>query len=82
MSDYMTAVLDDGEALTGALDDGGGLSAEIEKPETVYEKGYEGLINRPHINGVELIGNKSFEELGDQELTNMEILSLLKMAGF
>ena len=48
----------------------------------VYEKDYEGLINRPHINGVELIGNKSFEELGDQELTNMEILSLLKMAGF
>ena len=82
MSDYMTAVLDDGEALTGALDDGGGLSADIEKPETVYEKDYEGLINRPHINGVELIGNKSFEELGDQELTNMEILSLLKMAGF
>ena len=82
MSDYMTAVLDDGESLTGTLDDGGGISAEIEKLETVYEKDYEGLINRPHINGVELIGNKSFEELGDQELTNMEILSLLKMAGF
>ena len=38
MSDYMTAVLDDGEALTGALDDGGGLSAEIERPETIFVK--------------------------------------------
>ena len=38
MSDYMTAVLDDGEALTGALDDGGGLSGVIERPETIFVK--------------------------------------------
>ena len=82
MNERMEAKLDDGEVLNGYLDDLDLLSAKIEKPETVYEKDYEGLINRPHINGVELIGNKSFEELGDQELTNMEILSLLKMAGF
>ena len=37
---------------------------------------YNDLFNKPSINEVELVGNKSFEELGDSPLTNIEIKSL------
>lgn len=39
---------------------------------------YEKLINKPKINTVVLIGDKSFEELGLNRLTNTEIENLLK----
>ena len=59
--------------------------------DTIYMKGtvvqidendYEKLHNKPSINGVELVQDKSFEELGDHVLTNFEILELMKNAGF
>lgn len=34
---------------------------------------YSLLTNKPQINDVTLIGNKSFEELGIQTMTNLEI---------
>ena len=34
---------------------------------------YPALTNKPQINNVELIGNKTFEELGIQTMTNLEI---------
>ena len=37
---------------------------------------YNELINKPQINSVELIGNKSFEELGDHTLSNLEIKNI------
>lgn len=37
---------------------------------------YNSLRDKPQINGVELVGDKSFEELGDSPLTNMEIKEL------
>ena len=58
------------------------LSGDLQKSTTVVEKDYEKLRNKPSINGVELIANKSFEELGDHVLTNFEILELMKKAGF
>ena len=38
---------------------------------------YENLKNKPQINGVELIKNKSFEDLGMSALDKVEILSIL-----
>ncbi len=38
---------------------------------------YENLKNKPQINGVELIKNKSFEDLGMSALDDVEILSIL-----
>ena len=46
----------------------------------VVEKDYEKLFNRPSINGVELIKNKSLEDIGCTPLTNSEILALIKIA--
>lgn len=43
----------------------------------VIETGnYNKLINQPSINEVKLIGNKTFEELGDHNLTNIEIKTI------
>ena len=37
---------------------------------------YNELYNKPSINGVELINDKSFEDLGDNNLTNLEIQTI------
>ena len=38
---------------------------------------YNRLVNKPQINGVELVGNKSFEDLGEQTITNVELQSII-----
>lgn len=38
---------------------------------------YEDLDNKPQINGVQLVGDKSFQELGDEPLTNSELKSII-----
>ncbi len=57
---------------------------EIEFEEDIVGSGgtndYEKLINKPKVNEVDLIGNRSFEELGMTPLTNIEILEIIKRA--
>lgn len=43
----------------------------------MYEKDYEKLINKPSINGVELISDKSFEELGRDNIKNRTIKDII-----
>lgn len=38
---------------------------------------YEELNNKPSINGVELVGDKSFEQLGEKTLTNSELKEII-----
>lgn len=40
---------------------------------------YDELQNKPSIEGVELIGDKSFEELNLQRLTNTELENMLTL---
>lgn len=40
-------------------------------------KDYEKLINKPQINDVELIGNKSFEDLDAFRMTNTDIQNII-----
>ena len=47
-----------------------------EKIHNIVEKNYEKLRNKPQIENVELIGNKSFEDLGMTEISNLEILEI------
>lgn len=42
----------------------------------IVEKDYEELINKPSINGVPLTQNKTFEDLGDHVLSNLEIMAI------
>lgn len=44
------------------------------------KKDYEQLVNKPSINGVTLIGDKSLGDLGASPLTNMEILEIINKA--
>lgn len=37
------------------------------------ENDYEKLVNKPRINARELVGDKSFEDLGLQKITNREL---------
>lgn len=41
--------------------------------ESLMVKDYEALENLPSINGETLMGDKTFEDLGDSPLTNLEI---------
>ena len=62
-------------SLEGSLSFGGGLggSMDVGGVTVVCNDDYEALRNKPSINSVELVGDKSFEDLGDSPLTNLEI---------
>ena len=68
--------------MSGSLNSQTGMSGNLQMADRVYENDYEKLKNKPSINGVELVQDKSFEDLGDHVLTNFEILELMKNAGF
>ena len=68
--------------MSGSLNADASMSGNLKMADRVIEKDYEKLVNKPSINGVELIQDKSFEDLGDHVLTNFEILELMKNAGF
>ena len=59
------------EKLEGQLSEEQSLSGDLSLH--VCNKDYEALINKPHINGNELIGDKTFAELGLFEITPQEI---------
>lgn len=69
-------------AVAGVLNASAGLTGELITGEKVPQNDYESLINKPKINGVTLISDRSFEELGDHALTDGEIEEILKKAGF
>ncbi len=54
------------------------LTGIIEKGSFVGTNDYEILSNKPQINGIELIGNKSLEDLGINSI-NFEVGNGLKM---
>lgn len=69
-------------SMSGSLSAETSMSGTLKMADRVIEKDYEKLVNKPSINGVELIQDKSFEDLGDHVLTNFEILELMRNAGF
>lgn len=73
--------------LRGKTTGSGGLSASLSESSTVggslsmpdaRTTDYEALRNLPKINDVELRGNKQLDELGLQEVSNIEIDNLFK----
>ena len=49
------------------------IDLSLEKIYIMSENDYEKLIKKPRINEVELVGNKSLEDLGIEECTNQDI---------
>ena len=70
------------ETLSGSLIAETPVTGTLKMAKSTTERDYEKLYNKPKINGIELVQDKSFEELGDHVLTNFEILELMKNAGF
>lgn len=54
------------------------LNAEL-NPGSSSTSNYERLSNKPSINNVELVGNKSFEDLNFPTVTSSDILDILNM---
>lgn len=52
------------------------LAVTFGETQTITTSDYPGLNHKPQINSVELVGNKSFEDLGDNPLTNIEIKAI------
>lgn len=48
------------------------------RPSGEGTRDYELLYNKPQINGVELVKNKTFESLGLNEITNTELNEMFK----
>ncbi len=66
--------------MSGSLNADASMSGTLKMVDRVIEKDYEKLVNKPSINGVELIKDKSFEELGCTPMKNSEILEIIKIA--
>lgn len=54
------------------------LNGELTAPKSVGISDYEDLTNKPSIENVTLVGDKSFEDLGFYEASNQDILNLFK----
>ena len=66
------------EKLSGKLSPVGGLSGQTTIPAYSGTKDYERLKNLPQIEGITLIKNKTFTELGMTECSNQDIINLFK----
>lgn len=53
------------------------VSVEDEQITISYPTSYNQLNDKPKINDVELKGNKTFEDLGAESLTNIEIEEII-----
>lgn len=49
------------------------LKAELYMPEVINSNDYEKLVNKPKINDVEVVGNKTIEQYGVKTMSNIEI---------
>ena len=64
--------------LTGNISTPSALSGELKLPKEIKRSNnYEELQNLPQIDGVTLIGNKSFAQLNMSRITNSELEELL-----
>ena len=90
MGDYVTGHLtDEHQKVRGQLvnKDGSHISGHLSsKTQTLKgnlssggTKDYNQLSNKPQINGVELLGDKSFPDLGMRNITSGEILDILNI---
>lgn len=60
----------------------GESEAEVEAHEVIHDDfhDYDGLDNKPQIEGITLEGDKTFEDLNLKSITNTEIEELLSLS--
>lgn len=64
--------------LRGRLSGGGTLSGGLSQTIISYSQDYNDLYNKPQINEIELVGNKTFDELGMSAMSNLDIWEIIK----
>lgn len=67
------------DMVTLGLDSSDNAMLNVESTTVVSVDDYNRLYNKPSIEGVELVGDKSFEELNLQTLTNTELENILTL---
>lgn len=67
------------DMVTLGLDSSDNAMLNVESTTVVSVDDYNRLYNKPSIEGVELVGDKSFEELNLQRLTNAELENMLTL---
>lgn len=67
------ATLKEGESMNVTFSESSQMDAKFGEVQKVSTSNYEDLYNKPSINGVQLIRDKSFEDLGVDSMSNMEI---------
>lgn len=67
------------DTVTLGLDLSDNAMLNVESTTVVSVDDYNKLYNKPSIEGIELVGDKSFEELNLQTLTNTELENILTL---
>lgn len=70
------ATFTEDDSMSATFSDDANMGASFGEVQKVSTSNYEELFNKPKINGVTLVGDKSFEDLGDESLTNIEIATI------
>lgn len=77
-------MIEETEILVGTINNVQSLSGEVNNSSNAQPGGsggttnYEYLLNKPKINSVELVNNKTFKDLGINEITNTELEEIFK----
>lgn len=85
--DHLQAIFSEDENIIADLSESGKLEGTLSDSEGTMEGGltpptvvdYGALTNKPKIEGVTLQGNKTFEDLSLNSLSNLEIEQMLSM---
>ena len=73
----LTGEIQTQETITGELQTMQKLEGQLSMPaQRVVSMDYDKAINKPSYNGVVWEGNKTFEDVGDYNLTNLEIKAI------
>ena len=70
------ATFAESESMSATFSDDENMSASFGEVQKVSTSNYEDLFNKPKINGVTLTGDRSFEDLGEENMSNLEIATI------
>lgn len=76
-TDTLNVSLTDGDILQTNLESTERFDIQLKEGIPIGMDDYEALRNLPSVNDVTLIGNKTFEDLGRDKITNSDIKSII-----
>lgn len=77
MSKDFTATFTETENLSASMHDSDSLGAQFGSTQFVHTDDYNDLVNKPQIENVTLVGNKTMKQLGVDTLSVQDIEKIL-----